>query len=104
MTDLRRQWTQGLARLAALGATALLVACSPGLQGTYEDALGLTRYTFQTDGKVLIQAMGTEVEMTYEKEGDKVKLGASENRVVLTVLEDGTLQGPMGVKLTLQRP
>lgn len=92
--------------LGTLGAAvaALLVACSSGLEGTYEDPVGLTRYTFQSNGKVVMTMMGTEVEMTYEKEGDKIKVGTPEGRVVMTLLDDGSIQGPMGVRLTRTQP
>lgn len=90
--------------LATLALAVALVACSSGLVGTYEDPVGLTRYTFQANGKVMMRAMGTEVELAYEKEGDKIKIGPPESRVVLTLMDDGSLQGPLGVKLTRQQP
>lgn len=95
-----RWWRHGV----ALALVAGLLACSSGLVGTYEDPVGLTRYTFQANGKVMMRAMGTEVELAYEKEGDKIKIGPPESRVVLTLMEDGSLQGPLGVKLTRQQP
>jgi hypothetical protein len=48
--------------------------------------------------------LGTEVEMTYEKEGNEIKVGTPQGRVVMTLQEDGTIQGPMGVKLTRKQP
>lgn len=104
MTERRNRFARAVAGTLAAAVVAVLVACSSGLEGTYEDPMGLTRYTFQSDGKVLMTMMGTEVEMTYEKEGDKIKVGTPEGRVVMTLLEDGSIQGPMGVKLTRKQP
>lgn len=83
---------------------ALLSACSAGLDGTYADGVGLTRYTFRSDGTVTLRMMGTEVEMPYAVEGDKIKVGPPDNRLVLTRRPDGSLEGPLGVTLTRQQP
>ncbi|WP_180682985.1 hypothetical protein [Tepidicella baoligensis] len=100
MTERRHRFIRALVGTLAAVMSAGLVACSSGLEGSYEDPMGVTRYTFQSNGKVLIRLMGTEVEMTYEKDGDKIKVGTPEGRVVMTLLDDGSIQGPMGVKLT----
>lgn len=91
-------------RVLLVTLSVWLVACSSGIEGTYEDPTGLTRYTFQADGKVRMGMLGTEVEMTYEKEGNEIKVGTPQGRVVMTLQEDGTIQGPMGVKLTRKQP
>jgi len=92
-------------RAAVAGLVAMLLsACGAGLEGTYADGVGLTRYTFRGDGTVTMRMMGTEVEVPYEVEGDKVKVGPPDNRLVLTRQPDGSLEGPLGVKLTRQQP
>lgn len=86
-------------------AVLLLSACGSNVEGTYSDNMGITSYTFDSGDKVLMSAMGTEVEMNYEVDGDKVKLGTPEGKgnLVLTLLEDGSMKGPMGMKLTKQK-
>jgi hypothetical protein len=70
------------------------------LDGTYADTLGVTEYQFKPGGKVFMSTMGTEIELTYEVDGDKVKLISPQGTLVLTLLKDGSIQGPMGMTLT----
>lgn len=93
--------------LSALLATLLLAACSNGLSGTYQDPMGIASYTFGSGGKVEVSAMGSTVEMRYEVDGNKVKIGMSGNAngptQVMTIQPDGSLSGPMGIRLTKQK-
>ncbi len=82
--------------LAAL--TLLLAGCSSGPQGTYKDEMGLASYTFKS-GTVTVSMMGTETEMPYRVEDGKVKIGGPQGAMVLAINSDGSLQGPMGMKL-----
>ncbi len=82
--------------LAALALAALLAGCGSGIQGTYADEFGITRMTFKRDGTVVQSAMGTEVEMEYEVDGDKVRLKTPMGALLLTRVDDDTLSGPMG--------
>lgn len=84
-------------------AVLLLSACDSNVEGTYSDKMGITSYTFDSGDKVLMSTMGTEVEMNYEVDGDKVKLATPQGNLVLTLLEDGSIKGPMGMKLTKQK-
>lgn len=84
-------------------AVLLLSACGSNVEGTYSDKMGITSYTFDSGDKVLMSTMGTEVEMNYEVDGDKVKLATPQGNLVLTLLEDGSIRGPMGMKLTKQK-
>lgn len=84
-------------------AVGLLVAAcgGPTLDGTYTDGTGLTSYRFTSGGKVYVSAMGTETELNYELDGDKVRIGVPQGgNVILTLLDDGSLSDPMGVKLS----
>lgn len=80
-----------------IAITLFLSACSKSLEGTYTDAMGLSSYTFSSGGKVYVGVMGIESEMTYEVDGDRVKLMMPEGNMVLHKMDDGTLQGPMGI-------
>ena len=72
------------------------------LNGTYSDSLGISEYTFKDDGTLLISAMGTEIERPYEVNGDKIKLLGPGGALVLTLLPDGSIRGPLGQILTKQ--
>jgi outer membrane lipopolysaccharide assembly protein LptE/RlpB len=90
-------------RLFLLSAALLLAACGSKLDGTYTDGSGMMSYTFKSNGKMAQTVMGTEVEMNYEVDGNKVKLITPQGKLVMTLLEDGSIQGPMGMKLTKQK-
>lgn len=85
----------------ALIATALLVsACGQKLNGTYTDAGKNAKFTFESGDKVLVGGgFGPEIEVAYELDGNKVKLTSPEGTQVFTLNDDGSIQGPMGMKL-----
>lgn len=89
-------------KLFLLSAVLLLSACDK-LDGTYTDNMGITSYTFESNGKMTQSVMGMVIEMNYEVDGNKVKLIAPQGTFVLTLLEDGSIQGPMGSKFTKQK-
>ncbi len=92
------------AQLFLLSAVLLLAACGSKskLDGMYSDELGATSYTFKSNGKVSISAMGTQVsETNYEVDGNKVKIGPGGN-LVMTLQDDGSMQA-MGIKFTKQK-
>ena len=80
----------------------LVAACGRGPSGTYSDALGAVDYTFKSGNKVVIKSLGTEVEMDYSVEADKIKIQMPEGALLMTMQEDGSLKGPMGMTLTKQ--
>jgi len=86
----------------ALALIVSLTACGSGLNGTYTDASGMVSYTFRPGGKVTMTAMGVETETDYTVEGRKVKIGSPQGALVMTILDDGSIQGPMGMVLTKQ--
>lgn len=90
-------------RMAILAVmVVLLSACGDGVNGTYEDSMGLTRLRFESGGAVVQSSElgGVERQMRYEVEGDRIRVrhpdveGAA---LVLTRMDDNTLSGPMGV-------
>lgn len=82
--------------LALVLSVAGLAACGGGFEGTYADEMGVVSYTFKSDGTVTVTGpFGSEVEMEYEKDGDRVLVGSGGARQVLDILEDGSLD--MGI-------
>jgi len=87
-----------------------LCAFGSKLNGTYAGRLGgelgvTVSYTFKSNGKVVVSALDEEHEGNYEVDGNKVKITGlpSGGTLVMTLLEDGSIQGPMGIKLTKQK-
>ena len=79
--------------------TILLAACGQSLNGTYADASGVVEYTFESGGKVTTKTMGMEAELKYEVDGKKVKFLTPGGALVYTLKDDGSMAGPMGLKL-----
>lgn len=97
------RWARTLAMAVMLAG---LAACGGGMSGTYEDRMGLTQLTFQSNGTVVqsVTMAGVEKEMRYEVDGDKIRIhpdGDQGTTLVLTRVDDRTLSGPMGI--TFQR-
>lgn len=93
----------GTRAMVAVLVVALLSACSAGITGTWEDEMGLSRLTFQRGGKVVQTSTlaGFEMEMSYEVDGDTIRLRnpqAAETALVLTRIDPDTLAGPMGLR------
>ncbi len=83
-------------------ATLFLSACGSNLDGTYTDEMGISSYTFKS-GKVIVSAMGTGAEMDYEVDDGKVKITSPQGTLVMSILEDGSIAGPAGMKLLRQK-
>ncbi|MGD9211004.1 MAG: hypothetical protein PVI90_09505 [Desulfobacteraceae bacterium] len=79
------------------------LGCGSKLEGTYEDESGLMRFEFKPDDKVYMNAMGSEIEVKYKINGEKVKIimpnGMTQE---MTIQDDGSIDGPGGTKLTLK--
>jgi hypothetical protein len=93
-------------KIAILLITALLLSgCGSKIDGTYCDRSVGACYTFRSNGTVLMSVAGTEVEMKYEVDGDKIEIamGTPQGGPSLTMLKDGSIQGPIGMKLTKQK-
>lgn len=81
----------------------LLSACGSRISGTYTDPMGMTSFTFKSGDTVAMTTMGIETELNYTVEDGKVKIGSDKGKMVLTILEDDSLQGPMGIKFTKKK-
>ncbi|MNM88265.1 hypothetical protein D3C81_1004730 [compost metagenome] len=85
----------------------LLAACNQGPRGTYSDSAQLLRYTFEADGKASVSVLGQVQQALYVRDGDTVTVrvpGSDGAPVAFTVNKDGSLQGPMGVRLEQVKP
>ncbi|HRP71878.1 MAG TPA: hypothetical protein PK743_04470 [Luteimonas sp.] len=89
---------------AVLVLALLLAGCGGGLDGTFEDEMGMSTLTFQGGGKVMQSSPMTsmEVRMAYEVDGDKIRIThpemGSSAALVLTRIDEDTLAGPMGFR------
>lgn len=83
-----------------LVAALLLSGCSRGLQGTYADEVGFMSFTFASDGTVVQSTLGLEVEMTYEIVDERVVVTTGVGELELKRLDERTLEGPFGMRLT----
>ncbi len=90
-------------RLLALAVLFVLAACGAKLEGTYTDSMDVASYTFTSDGKVISETMGMKFEQKYELEGNKIKIVMPTGAMVMTLNEDGSIDGMMGMKLTKKK-
>lgn len=79
----------------------MLAGCTPGLSGTYGDEMGVSRYVFRSDGKITVEVMGVSQQTRYSRDGDqlRIQLLDGEGTLDFSIAEDGSLSGPMGVRL-----
>ncbi|MCC6302286.1 MAG: hypothetical protein IT489_05740 [Gammaproteobacteria bacterium] len=87
----------------ALLSTLTLAACGSKLSGEYSDPDGMVSYHFESGGRVYVSAMGNETELKYAVNDRKVRIEMPEGNQILTLLDDGSLQGPMGMKLVKKK-
>lgn len=90
-------------KLFLLSAALLLSACGSKVDGTYEDKAKMISYTFSNGKMTKSQNGKVELEVAYEIDGNNVKIITPQGSLVMTLLEDGSIQGPMGIKLTKQK-
>lgn len=95
--------------LLTMLATFLIAACSKGIEGTYTAELAQggmftlkQTYVFDGDGKVIVSYMGTNQELDYTVDGDKIRIESPNGTVILMRQEDGSLAGPMRTRLIKQ--
>lgn len=81
--------------LVALAVILLPAACGSGLEGTYSGANTgfLDEITFRSGDKVDVKFMGMTREGTYKREGDRVTVTVGNDTQVLTLRDDGCLDG-----------
>jgi hypothetical protein len=88
------------ALVAMLAAVASLLACSPGVQGTYVGVKGQSffdRIELGSGGKVVVTLVGVPYDATYEVKGSSVIVnhGGQLNELKM---ESGCLVDPIGGK------
>lgn len=88
--------------LLVLVVALLLTACSRGLSGTYTDEVGFMSFTFERDGRVVQSTLGLEVEMRYQRDGDRIVIENGMGDFVFTRIDADTLEGPLGMRLRRQ--
>lgn len=90
-------------RVLALSSALMIAGCGPGLKGTYSDPMGAMQYTFESGGTVYVSVMGMEQELKYEVDGQRVRIISPQGNQILTLQDDGSLQGPLGLTLTKRK-
>jgi len=87
---------------ALLAATLLTLAgCGGGLEGSYGTAAA--SYTFKRNGTVVVDTFGGKVELEYERDGQDIRIKAPQGTLILRLVDEDTIEGPMGVKLRKQK-
>ncbi len=96
----------GSNRIAIPLLIALLASasgCARTLDGTFEDAAGLTVYEFQRDGSVVMSVLGTRVRGRYQIQGDRVLIDGPQGTLILMRGGADVLSGPTGLELSRAR-
>jgi hypothetical protein len=95
--EFRGEEMKRLTVLVLFFATLALAACGAGLSGTYSSGDQMS-YTFESNGKVIQDMGGMKIETKYELDGKNIKLITPAGNAVLTLVDDNTISGPMGIK------
>jgi len=82
-----------------IGISLLVAACDKGMEGTFQDELGVMRYDFKSDGKVEMTVMGATVVGDYEMDGDHITVTGPHGQIGLE-RSGNILKGPMGLVLS----
>lgn len=86
--------------VAVLLLTLLLAACARELEGTYTDDVEFMSFTFHPEGRVVQSTLGVEVEMRYEDNGETILIKGPTADMELRRIDEQTLEGPLGMRLT----
>jgi hypothetical protein len=82
-------------RILALASTLALASvpgCGSKIDGTYADSTGMATVTFKPNGKATFKTIaGTQDDVDYTVDGDKVTLKIAGSDVTLTRTSDGSL-------------
>lgn len=81
--------------ILAVALALFIVACDTGLTGTYTSKGGVINQTmlFKSGGKVEVTTMGMIQEGEYEREGKKVRIKVAGTTTILTIDDQGCLDG-----------
>lgn len=80
----------------------LLAACGQKLSGTYVNQMSDAKLTFESSDKVIYDGGFSKIEFSYEVDGKNLKLTSPAGTQIFTLLDDGNIQGPMGLKFKKQ--
>lgn len=69
------------------------------MSSTYIDSLGVATFKFKSDGTVIHEALGVTSELLYEFDEKIIKIISGKGCLTLSRLDDGTLEGPVGILL-----
>ena len=83
-------------------AAAWLAGCGSRIHGTWSDRMGAMQYRFKSGGNASVAVMGIETELKYTVDGKHVKIISPQGSQVLDLQDDGTLEGPLGMRFTRQ--
>lgn len=91
--------------ISALFISLTLYGCGGKLNGTYSfgEAPMKSSYTFKSNGTVIVDEMGMKAEYKYELDGKDIKLLTPKGTVILTMADENTIDGPMGMKWVKQK-
>lgn len=78
-----------------LGLLILFYSCDPLEGKTYvgQDGAYLEKMTFKSNNKVELVRFGSAVEGTYTMDGDQVKIDTEGENQILTITDEGCLDG-----------
>jgi len=88
--------------LSILALALLLMACSRGPEGTFADDVGFMSFEFRDDGTVVQSTLGVAVEMRYTQDDDRIVIEAPGATLELVRVDERTLEGADGLRLTLR--
>jgi hypothetical protein len=79
-------------------ATLALTGCTPGMKGTYSDAMGAFVLDLKTADKAAFTFAGEVADCSYSTAGNQLMLDCKGDagKAVFTIHDDGSLTGPPG--------
>ena len=84
----------------------VLAGCGKSLDGAYvlDGGFASASLIFKSGGKVVQSTMGMETELNYKIEDNKIRVSNDQGaNMLLTLLPDGSIQGPLGMKYIKQK-
>jgi hypothetical protein len=86
-----------ITRIAAATAVLLTIGCGGKVQGnTYADNGGVVKIEFKSGGKAYVSTGPVSNSCSYSESGKSVTLTCEGDKTILTMDDDGALNGPPG--------
>jgi hypothetical protein len=86
-----------ITRIAAAIAVLLTIGCGGKVQGnTYADNGGVVKIEFKSGGKAYVSTGPVSNSCSYSESGKSVTLTCEGDKTILTMDDDGALNGPPG--------